>query len=682
LTVASSGAITGDLRRLARLYSVQTEYVDVAKTRRQAVPEALLAVLRALGAPVEHDRDIRSAIAERESEVEAVLIDPVIVAWDGVLPDLSVPEGTRVTMFLEDGHDASNGRSRRRLPPGYHTLVAEHRSRRAEALVISAPKRAYAGELGETRGWGTFIPLYALQSEGSWGSGDFTELRRLSGWTADLGGRAVSTLPLFAAFLDEPFQPSPYSPASRLFWNEFYLDVAAAPEFESSRAAQAIVGSQEFQEQLGELRGAPEVSYKRVMELKRRVLAVLAEQCFETPGRARELKDFVRQRPEAEDYARFRAMVERRREPWWEWPKALRGGRVSGADYEQGAYRYHLYVQFLAHEQLSELHDAASDRGVRLFFDLPLGVDPMSYDAWREGGAFAEGLTLGAPPDAFFTRGQDWGIAPPHPARAREQGYRYFRSVLGNVLRYAGALRIDHIMGLHRLYCVPHGMDASDGVYIRYPADELYAILSLESHRCKALISGEDLGTVPSYVHDAMSRHGIQRTYVLQYELDSTNKEPIPEPRRSSVASLNTHDMPPFAAFWEGLDIEDRLDLGLMKEKQAEYERQDRKSVRESVIAELRKRGLITGGGAELEDVLRALLLVVAGSRASLVLVNLEDLWLEEHPQNVPGTTDERANWRRKARYTLEEMQGENATSSLLRQIGESRRMRHVGRRN
>ena len=672
LTIASAGALTRDLRRLARLYGVQTEYIDVAKERRQASPEALIAAIKALGASIHSEADISSAIREREAAVAARLIDPVIVAWDGVIPLVGRPD-TRVTLTLEDGDATRNGGLSHRLPPGYHTLIAEHGGRRAEALVISAPRRAYTREPDEARTWGTFLPLYALQSDRSWGSGDFTALAKLVDWTADAGGRAVSTLPLFAAFLDEPFQPSPYSPVSRLFWSEFYLDVTAAPEFADNEVAQSMAESSDFQRELKELRATPEVAYKRGMAFKRKVLSLLAERCLRTPSRHRQLEDFVRARPEVEDYARFRAAAERRREPWQAWPERMRGGMVSAPDYDEGSFRYHVYVQFLAHEQLSALRESASGRSIRLYFDLPLGVDPGGFDAWRERDAFADGLSVGAPPDAFFTRGQDWGFAPPHPERAREQGYRNFRSVIRNVLLYAGVLRIDHIMGLHRLYCIPQGMEATDGVYVRYPADELYAILSLESHRHKALIVGEDLGTVPSYVHDAMSRHAIQRTYVLQYELDDDGDSPIPNPPRSSVASLNTHDMPPFAAYWQGLDIEDRLDLGLMNEEQAEEERRDRECVRRAAIRELRQRGLTEGDDPTPADILRALLLALASSRAQLALVNLEDLWLEERPQNVPGTTDERVNWRRKARYTLEGMQANDGVAAILNLLNEAR---------
>ena len=212
-------------------------------------------------------------------------------------------------------------------------------------------------------------------------------------------------------------------------------------------------------------------------------------------------------------------------------------------------------------------------------------------------------------------------------------------------------------MGLHHLYCIPQGMDARHGVYVRFPADEMYAILSLESHRHEALIVGEDLGTVPSYVRTAMSRHAVHRTYVMQYEAWPGATKPLPDPPRLSVAALNTHDMPPFAAYWQGLDTGDRLDLGLLTEEQAADERRRMAKTRAAIIKELRRRKLLGPGEPSIEDVEKALLVALGKSRAHVVLTNLEDLWCETRPQNVPGTTEERVNWRRKARYTLEEMQ-------------------------
>jgi 4-alpha-glucanotransferase len=231
-------------------------------------------------------------------------------------------------------------------------------------------------------------------------------------------------------------------------------------------------------------------------------------------------------------------------------------------------------------------------------------------------------------------------------------------------------------MGFHHLYCIPQGYDARDGAYVRYNADEHYAILSLESHRSQTLIVGEDLGTVPRYVRPAMRRHAVHRSYVGQFQLRPDRDDALPQAPALSVASLNTHDTPTFAAFWEGLGIDDRLDLGLLTPEDAAVEQRSLARLREAVVAYLRNRGLLRRGRTETADVLRALLVAMGRGPARLVLANLEDLWLEKSPQNVPGTTDERVNWRRKMRLSLGEVRQSNEVRETLQALRDSRRRR------
>ena len=704
MILAEAAAPSAALRRLAKLYGVELSYADASNERRFTSPEGVLAALRALGAPVVGEDDVLDALRQRQRDLWTQLIEPAAVARDGVPPAIEVRlpgsaggkleveltvEGSETTRWTADIARLPSVRSAKvdgeqfvsralklrtkRLPDGYHRLSVRHRSSTAECLVISAPTKCYAGATSE-RDWGVFLPLYALHSRRSWGSGDFGDLGRLADWTAELGGRTVSTLPLLAAFLDEPFMPSPYSPVSRLFWNEFYLDVSASPDLEASPAAQKIVASPEFRREVESLRRQETVDYKRGMALKRRILKELAKTCFEAPERVRGLRKFVRERPAVEDYARFRAVVEKRRATWQHWPERLRDGRIDDGDYDDEARRYHLYVQFLAHEQLTALQAKTSAAGLRLHFDLALGSDSSGYDVWRERDVFARELSTGAPPDSLFGLGQNWGFPPAHPQNMRRQGYRYFRAVIANLLRYGRILRLDHVMGLHHLYCVPQGMDARHGVYVRFPAEELYAVLSLESHRHEALIVGEDLGTVPSYVRTAMTRHAVHRTYVMQYESYPSAQDPLPEPKRLSMAALNTHDMPPFAAYWRGLDTDDRLDLGLLTEAQADQERRRMAKMRAAIIRELRRRKLLGPEEPTVAEVARALLVALGKSRAHVVVTNLEDLWCETRPQNVPGTTEERVNWRRKARHSLEELQTSFGVNETLGALDEARR--------
>ena len=673
---------------LAHMYGVQTAFYDVERRRQQASLESLLRVLRALGADVGTFADVPDALRARRRELWTQGVEPVIVAWGGqpAALDLRLPaassEGTvHCHLTLETGEtsvwscgggelplidsaivEGVRYEARRlflpgRLPLGYHRLRLEWGGRQAETLVISAPFRAYAPREGPgSRCWGVFLPLYALHSRRSWGAGDFTDLESLTHWVTEMGGRVIATLPLLPVFLNEPLDPSPYAPVSRRFWNEFYIDVTRVPELGRCQSAEAVVASSGFQQELEGLRAAPLVDYRRQMGLKRRVLEELAR-CFfsERSDRYGAFERFVEAHPLVEDYARFRAAGERLRTPWPAWPQRLRDGDLQDGDYDEWAKRYHLYAQWLAHEQIQALTESARSAGVELYLDFPLGLHPDGYDVWRERSAFALEVSVGAPPDPFFTKGQNWGFPPPHPEMMRKQGYRYLIECLRHHLRHAGILRIDHVMGLHRLYWIPQGTEPREGVYVRYPAEELYAILSIESHGHRAIIVGEDLGTVPRYVRAAMARHSVQRSYVVPFEITPDPDRPLRAVPTSCVASLNTHDMSPFAAFWRGLDIEDRQQRGLLDDENARSERSSRQALKRALQTFLKRCGLLKRVNADERAVLSACLAFLSASPARAVLLSLEDLWLETRPQNVPGTVGEHPNWRRKARYTLDE---------------------------
>lgn len=676
------------LHQLARLYGVQTSYYNIAGLRRPGLPEAVLPVLRALGAPIETLDDVPTALKERRQALWQRCLEPVIVSWDGTLdgielrlPAHQISGAVAYQLRLEDGDVQSWSCDLAQLPVvntaeiegaryvikklplpgtqpwGYHQLAVEAQGRLWESMVISAPTKAYTpSSPGKNRAWGVFLPLYALHSQRSWGGGDLSDLETLWAWVAGLGGSVVGTLPLLASFLDEPFDPSPYAPVSHLFWNELYVDITRAPELERCPQAPGLLASVEFQKEIEALRSLTLVDYRRQMALKRRVLGELAR-CFfgETSARQAPFQRFVDTHPDVEDYARFRATCERQRTPWTEWPQRLRDGTLEPGDYDEEARRYHLYAQWLAHEQLQAISEKARQASQGLYLDLPLGVHPHGYDTWRSRGEFALGVSAGAPPDAFFTGGQNWGFSPLHPEAIRERGYRYYIAGLRNHLQHAGILRLDHVMGLHRLYWIPEGVEARHGVYVRYKAEEFYAILSLESHRHQAIIVGEDLGTVPGYVRPAMARHNMQRMYVLQYEINPEARPALRAALTNTVASTNTHDMPPFAALWQGTDIEDRLTLGLLKESNVQQERERRQALRLALAWFLEQKGWLKDASTDTLTILRACLAFMAAGTARFVLVNLEDLWLETQPQNIPSTLVGYPNWRRKTRYSLEE---------------------------
>jgi len=562
------------------------------------------------------------------------------------------------------------------LPWGYHRLVLEVTGRQEESLIISAPLKAYTPQAElDNRSWGVFLPLYALRTQRSWGSGDFSDLEELMYWVGDMGGHVVATLPLLTTFLNDICEPSPYLPASRLLWNEFYLDINKLPELQKCPSAQGLLESSSFQNEIKALHNSPLVDYQRQMALKRKALEELSR-CFfaEESQPLEDLRRFTKANPVVEDYACFRATFEKQRISWRSWPQPLRKGVLKEGDYNEKDKRYHLYVQWLAHQHIENVSEKAREKGLQLYLDLPLGVHPDGYDVWRERKAFILDASAGAPPDAIFAKGQNWGFPPLRPDKIREQGYRYAIAYLRHHLRHAGILRIDHVMGLHRLFCIPNGMEASQGVYLRYRAEEFYAILSLESHRNKTIIVGEDLGTVPPYLRPAMKKHSFHRMYVVHYELASNRQKGLPPVSPNSVASLNTYDMPPFASFWQGLDVEERLRLGLLDRAGAKKERENFLNMKRALTTFLQDRGWLQESEDNIAAVLKACLSFLATSQTRIVLVNLEDLWLETQPQNVPSTKAEYSNWRRKACYTFEEFCQMPQVVDTLRTINELRR--------
>jgi 4-alpha-glucanotransferase len=687
-----------DLLTLARLYGIQISYHDAMGNYVEASPESLLGVLRALQAPLDGMGEVPAALRERREELAGRLLAPVVVAWDGHAPAIELRPaagGGAVAYHLDlDGGERRGQimdleslaeiqppegsiRAGRRLalpeplPFGYHRLSVEHGGRSAEAVVISAPGRCYAGD-GKAL-WGVFLPLYALRTARSWGAGDFSDLETLAEWTASLGGGVVATLPMLAAFLDQPCDPSPYAPASRLFWNELYIDPRRLPEIEDCAPARRLLESPDFLRELEVLRASSQVDYPRLIALKRRVLEELVHRFVSRPGpRQEEFESFVAAKTDLETYAAFRAVGDRRGEPWQVWPERLREGTLAPADYDEEDRRYYLWTQWAADQQIRALAKEARRRGPGLYLDLPLGVHGSAYDVWREPDLFAQGVAAGAPPDALFTKGQNWGFPPLRPERLRERGYDHLIDCLRHHLEHAGVLRLDHVMQLHRLFWIPQGMGAPNGVYVTYPAEELYAVLALESHRHQAIIVGENLGTVPPEVNEAMERHEVLGMYVLQYELQP-GSQPLREPPAPSVASLNTHDMPTFQGYWQARDVDELHGLGFFTPEEVRHERQRRQAIHqrmeESLPPAARDQGAGTGR-AILANCLDSL----AASPSRLVLVNLEDLWEETEPQNVPGTHTERPNWQRKARFSFEEFSTRADVVEPLKRVDELRR--------
>jgi 4-alpha-glucanotransferase len=639
--------------------------------------------LRALGAELEGDaRDASDALAARRAALDELHIQPVHVAWGGSLPRIlmrpekAVPERVSVELRLESGElvretvalqqiapRARRGwtpthavRLGRRLPIGYHRIQIETAGATLESFIIAAPRHAHVPP--DAREWGLFVPLHAICSEHSTGVGDFSDLARLARWAGGMGAGFVSTLPLLPAFLDAPFEPSPYAPVSRLFWNELFVDVTKVPG----------AGAAHRDDGMPACRPDELVDYRATAAWKRRRLDEARVACVDDARVRSAVERFAAAHTHAVDYARFRAVCDARREGWPNWPARLRDGTIRDGDFAPEDAAYHLFAQWQADEQLGAVGAARDDGAAALYLDLPLGVHPDGYDAWRFRHLFADGVSAGAPPDPLFTGGQDWGFRPLVPDALRATGYEYVIATLRHHFRHAPMLRLDHVMSLYRLFWVPHGVAARRGVYVRYPEDELFAILVLESSRHQAVVIGEDLGTVPPAVRRAMAAHDVQRMHVLQFEASAGADPPVPTPAANVVASLNTHDMPLFAGFWRGSEIDDQLALGLIDDRGHAAALRERQRLRQVL-----SRAVGAGGEVAPDLVRQRLLERLAASPARYVLVTLEDLWLEDRPQNVPGTSDERPNWRRRASRSLEEIIDDAAVRRMLNPLGERR---------
>ena len=679
LTVARAGETSW--RRLLDWYGLEICYTDGRGVAREAPRQSVLAALRALGAPVESDADIETAAACTLRDEWQPLVPPVLVAWDGCLrADIRLPVSDsdsrcHCRLVLEDGTErhwtslpgqtpigaglAMDGTPRIAarvtapwtVPDGYHRLLVQVGRRSAEAEVIAAPTVSYGAVRHDV---GLFLPLYALQSARSWGVGDLSDLERLLEWMPATGARVSSMLPILATdYGGDPCDPSPYLPVSRLFWNEIFIDPRRVPEFRTCEAARDLVASERFRRRIAALQAAPLIDYAGAAAAKREVLEILGRWLLRQPGRrAREFEDWVRRHPVAERYAVFRAARD-----------------AAGSDSTEGIspHHYHLYAQWVADQQVEQTAARARQVGDGLYLDFPLGVHPDGFDVSHKPALFASGISTGAPADELFPGGQNWGTPPPHPAANRRDGYRYLRASLARQMSVAGTLRIDHVMGVHRLFWIPRGATAADGLYVRYPADEVYALLCLESWRHRTRLVGENLGTVPVYVNHALARHGLRPLHVAQFNIDCQAGQPLAPAAPGAIASLNTHDTPTFAGFLGGADIDERLDRGTLDADDAARARSRRQHERAALE---RLPGVDPHAGSILQQMLHGCLTLLAQGRAALVLVNLEDLWLEPRAQNLPGTGPERRNWRRRMRHRLETvMQMPEVTETLRRLV-------------
>jgi 4-alpha-glucanotransferase len=664
------------LLQLARAYGVTTSYHDWQGKQVQVSEDTVRGVLAAMGVDA---TDAAVALEGVELEAWRRLLPPSLVVREGqpvvlhahvagsedLQLALRLEDGTELTIELEGGDEDTrevHGETVRAipltlpedLPLGYHTVRATAGERTAETALVVTPRWLGLPErLGDGRAWGFATQLYSARSRASWGVGDLGDLTQLAVWSGhDLGAGYLLINPLHAAEPVPPMQPSPYLPSSRRFFNPIYLRVEDVPEYSElgveDRKGVDALGAEVHEE----LDGKDLIDRDAAWTAKRAALELIHRGVPRSPELERAYAAFRELHGEAlHQFATWCAIAVEHGSDYRAWPDALQDAR-SGAVAHYAAGRaaeidFEMWLQWQLDEQLQRAQAAATGAGMALgiMHDLAVGVHPGGADAWRLRHAYATGIRVGAPPDAFNQIGQDWQQPPWRPDRLEELAYAPFRDLIANVLRHAGGVRIDHIIGLFRLWWVPEGASPADGTYVRYDHEAMIGILALEAQRAGAVVVGEDLGVVEPSAREYLEERGILGTSILWFERDEHgNPLPAERWRELCLASVTTHDLPPSAGYLTGAHVQLRDELGLLTRPVEEEAAADAKD-RESWLDELRRRDLL-GQDPSIEDTVIALHRYLLLTPSRLLNVALTDAVGDRRTQNQPGTLDEYPNWR------------------------------------
>ncbi len=509
--------------------------------------------------------------------------------------------------------------------------------------------------------WLLAVQLYALRSRRNWGIGDFTDLGHLVARAAARGAAGVGLNPLHALFPDDAERASPYAPNSRLFINPLYIDVEAIPEFPGLMASG-------LDDEVVALRETELVAYGRVTAAKMRGLW-LAYETFRTAASPQRRADFEAFRAEQGDaLLRFACFeVLRRRHapaPWTEWPHPWRSPEI--ADLHDFRFRHHdevafqEFVQWIADRQLAACEHAAHRHGmpVGLYVDVAVGIDRHGADAWTNHGAVLNGVSMGAPPDAFNPGGQDWGLAPLNPHAVPENDFMTVRQLLRAAMRHAGAIRLDHVLGLQRVFMIPLGAPASEGAYVRFPFHQLLSVIAEESVRRECIVIGEDLGTVSADFRENVARWGLWSYRVMLFEREGDGRFKPPEAYpAAALATFNTHDMASFRGWSEGHDMRVKRAIGFDPGEDDGAREWGRQKLGETLSERVPD---------QAPDDIVAVAAFLAATPSHLVAISLDDILGEREQVNIPGTTDQHPNWRRKQAVPIEELEGHDT----LRRVG------------
>ncbi|RRD48491.1 4-alpha-glucanotransferase [Arachnia propionica] len=669
--------LSSDLQQLAERVGIAREFWDWKGNHTLIAADTIVAVLAAMGIDASSDDACRAALAALDDEAWLRVLPPCTVVEEGVevVVDVHVPAGTGVEVRLvteggrvHPGWQIDNWVPDREvrgawrgeasfsfgadLPLGYHRLEAESVEGHFEASVVVAPTFVgFPERMRDSRVWGYACQLYSVTSKRSWGMGDFVDLADLATWAGgEQGAGFVLVNPLHAAQPVAPIEPSPYLPASRRFLSPLYIRPEGIPEFtELSRDSVA-----ELKRLRKSVRGdGTTIDRDSIWAAKKEALW----QVFRAQRRAARQLAFATFRrhagPELRDFATWSALCEVHGVDWRSWPEELRDPRSEAtlAFAADNAERVEFFewLQWTAQQQLGAAQAAADEAGmtVGVLADLAVGVSRASAETWLMRDVYASGVTVGAPPDQYNQAGQDWGQPPWNPRRLEELAYAPFKEMVRGALRGVGGLRIDHIIGLFRLWWVPEGLGPAGGTYVRYDHDAIVGILALEAHRAQALVVGEDLGTVEPWVRRYLARRGILGTGVLWWEYDEAGNLLDPDHwREYCMASVTTHDLPPTQGYLKGGHVELRHELGILTEPLAEELVHARRE-RDMWAARLVEYGVLAPEHAEdTAEIMLALHRYLGLTRSRVLVAALADAVGELRTQNQPGTMNEYPNWR------------------------------------
>lgn len=728
------GSLQQALGELAELCGIVPGYLDVQGVWRSTAPQTRRALLEAMGIDISSNAAVETAIRQRQERPWREILPPVRVGSMGPGPmelPLSVPEGRAAaewsfTIRLEDGSERrgtvrpdtlerlesrpidDDDMVRYRwlltdLPLGYHRLQLAAGETEAGVTLIVAPERCYTPSALAAAGrvWGPALQLFALRSHRNWGIGDFTDLHHVLDVFANAGAGTVGLGPLHSLYPHQPDHISPYSPSSRLFWNVLYIDVEALPGMDSCEPVQARLRDPAFRARIADARDQDMVNYVEVHTLKHEILE-LAFTCFRDrelangSGLASEFSSFQSRAGRAlQHHALFEALAEyfgSDSDGVWGsvvWPPgheqpdapAVRDFAAAHGD----RIVFFMWLQWVAELQLARAASRATELrlGVGLYLDLPLGADVSGSEVWAGGDVFACGVSVGAPPDDFNQRGQDWGLLPWIPERLTETGYQPFIDLLRRNMQHAGALRLDHVMALMRLFWIPAGAKPADGAYVNYPLDDLLGIVALESQRQRCAVIGEDLGTVPDGLRERLAPLDVLSNRVLFFEKDAQGQVPAPADfPTAALVSVSNHDLPTLRGYWRGEDIAVRQHLGLYPaDSDREQAVVERARDRARLLFALHREGLlperIDQDPLRVPDMPAALMVAIhrylARSPSRLLTFQLEDAFGVADQVNLPGTTMEYPNWRHRVPVALERFAEEPRLAALFEGLREER---------